>query len=710
MATIGTLAYRITANVSSFNAGCLATRSEIRNLRNAFIASASATDVFNAGITRLNNLRQAGLDVRLYAAGIRTLGQEALQSSPLIAGLTSRLGALAAAYALWRTVTSAASAGIEFDTAMRNSMAIMKDLSETMRGDLRKAALEVGYQTRTSAVEAAEGLRHLSSANFSAAESIKALLPLAKFAQAGMFDMAKAVDYAAGAQTALGLKTKDPTQNMNNLIRLTDLLTASNNIGLGAVEEYSKALATNAASSMRAFGISVEGGLAVLIGLHSQLTQGEDAGTAFSIMIRDLMTKSIENADAFKRMGVEVYDLVTGKLREPVLILKDLDKALSGLSDKNKKIALHDRFGFADKSVNAIQKMVGMSNELEASWKQLIATSGTVAEVSSKQMGGWEQAIQMVSTAWTELSDKLAAPVLNFFGKMIIATVEILRGMHGSLLKVIDGTALWVIGTTVLTGVIAVLSVAIMGAVRAASMWISAQVILLSLQGPRGWAILAGSAVFAGIAMAGVVASLGNVGEEAAQASKNVKEFKKDLDAASSAVTKELPGEGPGKDFLKHHKKLQDAIEKNNQKEAKKSTKLFEDFFEKGQKLADKMRTPFEKFRDAVKDINALFDMGAINAITKVRAIAAERQDLLEAMNNKKKNGPGSDGEIKFAESGTQEAFAADFKQAMDREVDMVAETLEVEKEILVVNTRQADALDEIKRRRDLGELPVVTF
>ena len=89
-----------------------------------------------------------------------------------------------------------------------------------MRSKLEMAAREVAKTTTFSATQAAEAYFFLASAGLDAAQSIEALPRVAKFAQAGNFDLARATDLLTDAQSALGLTIRDDVvKNMENMAR-----------------------------------------------------------------------------------------------------------------------------------------------------------------------------------------------------------------------------------------------------------------------------------------------------------------------------------------------------------------------------------------------------------------------------------------------------------------------------------------------------------
>ena len=79
-----------------------------------------------------------------------------------------------------------------FDAQMTKSLAIMGDVSDAMETDMANAAREVAKATTFSTDQAAESFFFLASAGLDAEQAVAAMPQVAKFAQAGMFDMALA--------------------------------------------------------------------------------------------------------------------------------------------------------------------------------------------------------------------------------------------------------------------------------------------------------------------------------------------------------------------------------------------------------------------------------------------------------------------------------------------------------------------------------------
>lgn len=310
-------------------------------------------------------LRKAEQDIKGFASGV----------SKAIGGATLAVAAIGGA---------SLKAFADFDSAMTQSLAIMGDVSDTMKGQMSDAAREVAKTTTFSANQAAESYYFLASAGLDAAASVQAMPKVAAFAQAGMFDMAQATDLLTDAQSALGLTVDDTAQNTQNMTRVSDVLVKANTLANASVEQFSSALTNKAGAAMKSVGMDIEEGVAVLAAFADQGIKGEYAGTQFGIVLRDLQSKAIENADAFKRAGVQVFD-ASGEMNNMADIIGSLEDRLGGMSDEQKKVEL-STMGFTDKSVASILALMGTSDAIREYEQGLRDAGGTTDEVANKQL------------------------------------------------------------------------------------------------------------------------------------------------------------------------------------------------------------------------------------------------------------------------------------------------------------------------------------
>lgn len=330
-----------------------------------------------------------------------------------------------------------------FDAELTKSLAIMGDVSDAMRNDMSDAAREVAKTTTFSANEAAESFFFLASAGFDAAESVEAMPKVAQFAQAGMFDMATATDLLTDAQSALGLTIKgDAVANMQNLVRVSDVLVKANTLANSSVQEFSEALTNKAAPALRAVGKDVEEGAAVLAVLADQGIKGALAGNQLSIVLRDLTTKALQNGAEFRRLGIQVFDN-EGNMRNLADIIGDVENATDGMSDELQK-ATFLQLGFSDRSLGTLQALLGTSEAIREYEGELRNAGGTAQTVAEKQLETFNAQMDLmksrVADAGIEIGGKLAPSLLEMvekLGPLIDESVPVFVELFEELLPVL---------------------------------------------------------------------------------------------------------------------------------------------------------------------------------------------------------------------------------------------------------------------------------
>jgi len=261
----------------------------------------------------VRGLRKAEAELSKFG---RNVGKVAL-------GATAAVGGIAAV---------SIKAFADFDSKLQQSVSIMGDVSDAMREDMSEAAREVAKTTTFSAEQAAESFFFLASAGLDAEQSIGALPAVAQFAQAGMFDMALATDLLTDAQSALGLVSSDTETNLQEMVRVSDVLVKANTMANASVQQFSEALTNRAGAALKAVGKDIEEGVAVLAAFADQGIKGAEAGTRFDMVRRDLQARAIRYAEAFESFNIQVFDQ-EGEMRNLGDIIGEVEDALCGLSD-----------------------------------------------------------------------------------------------------------------------------------------------------------------------------------------------------------------------------------------------------------------------------------------------------------------------------------------------------------------------------------------
>lgn len=320
----------------------------------------------------------------------------------------------------------------DFDSAMTQSLAIMGNVSDTLRNDMSDAAREVAKTTTFSANQAAESYFFLASAGLSAEASIKALPQVAAFAQAGMFDMALATDLLTDAQSALGLTVDDTAKNTENMARVSDVLVKANTLANASVEQFSTSLTTKAGAALKVMGKDVEEGVAVLAAFADQGVKAELAGNQLSIILRDLSTKAIKNKADFAEMGIQVFD-DAGEFRNLADVIADVEGALGGMSDETAKATLL-QLGFSDRSLGSLMTLLGQSEAIREYEAELRNAGGTTEEVAGKQLETLNAQLGLLKDEIVDVGIELGSHLAPAFGGLVTALKPVIRQVGAQLI------------------------------------------------------------------------------------------------------------------------------------------------------------------------------------------------------------------------------------------------------------------------------------
>lgn len=349
--------------------------------------------------------------------------------------------------AILGVVSKSVSAFGDFDAAMTESTAIMVDLSDEMREQMKQTALEMSTKSKFAAKELGEAFYFLASAGLDAEKSVKALPVVMRFAQAGAFDLANATALLADAQSALGLKSKDAVKNQEQMVRVSDVLVKANTLANASVEQFSQALTNKSGPAMRAYGIELETGVATLAAFADQGVKGQYAGTQFAIVLRDLQKSALKNKEAFEEAGVAVYD-AQGNLNNMADIIGQLEDRLGTMTTAQKKAEL-GTLGFTEKSQGALLTLMGTSDKIREYEAALRNAGGMTQNVSEKQLQGFNNQMTIaknkITAAGISIGEQLAPTVVSLATVISNAVNKISEwaranpALFGTITKIVAG-------------------------------------------------------------------------------------------------------------------------------------------------------------------------------------------------------------------------------------------------------------------------------
>jgi len=318
-----------------------------------------------------------------------------------------------------------------FDAAMTQSTAIMGNVSDVMRRKMADAAREMSTKTTYSAKELAEAYYFLASAGMNAEQSIGALPVVAKFAQAGMFNLATATDLLTDAQTALRLNSDDLEENQKNLIRVSDVLVGANTLANASVQQFSESLTNKAAAALFNVNKEVEEGVAVLAAYADAGVKGNLAGQRLTMMLNGLEDASRNNKGEWDKFGISLFDS-SGQMRSVADIVGDLEDNLGDMTPELRQAAIF-QLGFNLKTKDSILTLMGSSEKIRENTELLKNMGGITEEVARKQLETFNNKMKLLKNQVTSVAIEL--------GENLMPTVETIVG---SISKAVKGVSDWV--------------------------------------------------------------------------------------------------------------------------------------------------------------------------------------------------------------------------------------------------------------------------
>lgn len=337
-----------------------------------------------------------------------------LRGTAILAG--AALGAL--------TLKKSIDAFTDFQSALKQSVAIMGDVSAEMEKALGKKALEISNSLAVSQEEVARAYYYLASAGLSAKEVMESVTDVAKLAVAAHMDMAEATDIAVNTMKAFGYEAKDLSK-INDILIATVTKSNTNLAQLGEAMKYvapfAKQVGWELSEVSAAIGLLADRGI-----------KGSQAGTYLRQAIAQLIDPTDSAKEAIERLGLKVEDLnpETHSLTE---ILQKLSEAGATTSD------IMQIFGVRAGSAMAVLMQVG-APALEEFNNKLKESSGIADEVMAKQQEAFGEQLKILKNNLTSIAITIGSVVVPALNSLLNPLLELLQAFN-SLPEPIQKTA-----------------------------------------------------------------------------------------------------------------------------------------------------------------------------------------------------------------------------------------------------------------------------
>ncbi len=335
---------------------------------------------------------------------------------------------------------SAVKSFAEFDHAMRTSVAFMGQAGKAMKRELVDNAMKMSTVSTFTSKQVAEGYGALAQAGLEAAEALKVMPVVAQFATVSQTNLSDSTLKLVQIQTALGLSTKD-------LGRIGDVITRAATDSTVSVEELSTALSSSLGGALRINNVSLETGAAMLEAFAQQGIKGAKAGTALSIVLREMGLKAIKNAEAFKRANRDVFDSC-GHIKNPIGVLQALEEKLSKLSSKDQIKQLHD-LGFTLKNIGFVQSLIGMGDSMAYFEERNRTANGTMKTMNDEILASFMSKMTILGNRLTNVAIVIGEdlyPAVLSISTAMVEFAESFKDLPEWLRKTAEWTAILAAG------------------------------------------------------------------------------------------------------------------------------------------------------------------------------------------------------------------------------------------------------------------------
>jgi TP901 family phage tail tape measure protein len=251
----------------------------------------------------------------------------------------------------------------QFNDAIIRAAAVTRGMNNEMRKEMEKTAIQLSKKSLFSATELAEGYFALGQAGYDAAQEMKVLPIVERFATAATIDLDTSIRYLARTAEGLGMAMQDPIDMMESMTSVSDAFTFAAITTTAEIRDFAVAMTHAAAPALKLVNKSMEEGVSVLMAFARAGIVAEEAGTLLWTTVRDLQRANIRFRAEWKRLGIDVYDAY-GMMRNMADIFADLEAKFANMSDEAKKASLQ-MLGFQDRSLRGIQALMGFSSEMK---------------------------------------------------------------------------------------------------------------------------------------------------------------------------------------------------------------------------------------------------------------------------------------------------------------------------------------------------------
>ena len=337
-----------------------------------------------------------------------------------MAGAMSSAGNKLSGAMLGTTIQMAGMAGIGFGVFdavkgyadFEEEMSAVKAISGATADEFQKLnekAIQMGADTKFSALESAQAFKYMGMAGWKTNEMIGGIAGIMNLAAASGEDLAMTSDIVTDSLSAFGLQAKDSAMFADVLAAAAT--NSNTNVALmGQTFKY-------AAPVAGALGFSVQD-TALAVGLMAnQGIKGSEAGTALRAMMTRLVKPTKESGEAMDILGLNILD-ANGKMKPFRDIIADIREGMKKLSPDSKAAVAGMLAG--QEAMSGLLALVNSPYEDFDKLAGAIDNSNGAAERMAKiRMDNLKGDLEQLSGDWDSFTTKLMGGSIGGFRDIV---------------------------------------------------------------------------------------------------------------------------------------------------------------------------------------------------------------------------------------------------------------------------------------------------
>lgn len=394
--------------------------------------ASSSADKCATSIDKMGNeMKQAGNDAKSSSTGLSGVLQTIktgafLKLGSMMSEGLSKLGEYA---------KQAAKYVVEVGSTFEASMSKVKALSGASGQDfeaLSEKAQELGRTTQFSASEAADAMSNMALAGWDTRQTLDGIDGVLQLAAAGGMDLATAADTVAGNLAAFNLQASDSQH-------LADVMATAQAKSKTTADQLAEAYTTVATNWTQA-GQSCETTTAAIEALASVNDTGSAAGTKLSAVMAQITQKMEDGKIKIGDTTVAVTDS-TGKFRDMIDIVRDVENATAGMTDAQRQSALMATFN--RQSMSGMNEMLSVGSAKLAEYRsQLVNSDGAAADMAATMQDNLQGAMKALNSATEGLGIALYNQIKGPMTSAVEGATSLINGITDAITPqktVLDG-------------------------------------------------------------------------------------------------------------------------------------------------------------------------------------------------------------------------------------------------------------------------------